>query len=175
MACAALDLARLARMPAAVKRRDLGEAWAQRLDAASDCSIGPLGIAGKADGAALVLLATPAACQRLGLRPGAEWMASASTGMAPETPLLAAEAAARAALQRAGLPDAGGLAAVELHDAFAVQGLGFGQALGLDPQRLNRRGGGLAPAEPEPALRGAARHARQPHALLAARHLAGKS
>lgn len=144
----ALDLARLARMPAAVKRRDLGEAWAQRLDAASDCSIGPLGIAGKADGAALVLLATPAACQRLGLRPGAEWMASASTGMAPETPLLAAEAAARAALQRAGLPDAGGLAAVELHDAFAVQGLGFGQALGLDPQRLNRRGGGLARGHP---------------------------
>ena len=108
----ALDAARLARMPAAVKRRDLGEAWAQRLDTGADCSVGPLGISGKADGAAFVLLATPEAGQRLGLQARAEWVTSASTGLAPETPLLAAEAAARAVLRRAGQADARGLAAV---------------------------------------------------------------
>ncbi len=143
-----VDPARLARMPAAVKRGDLGPGWAQRLAQGADCSIGPLGIGGKADGAAFVLLATQAACERLGLRPEAAWVASVSTGIAPETPLLAAQAAARLALQRAGLPDARGIAAVELHDAFAVQGLSFVQALGLDPQRLNRRGGGLARGHP---------------------------
>jgi acetyl-CoA C-acetyltransferase len=37
---------------------------------------------------------------------------------------------------------------LELHDAFAVQGLGFCQGLGLDPQQINRRGGGLARGHP---------------------------
>lgn len=139
---------RLARMPAVVKRHELVDDGAHRWVQGPDCSVGPLNIAGKADGAAFVLLGTPEACQRLGLVPRATWVASASTGIAPETPLLAAEAASRVALQRAGLHDAQTLAAVELHDAFAVQGLSFAQALALDPQRLNRRGGGLARGHP---------------------------
>jgi acetyl-CoA C-acetyltransferase len=40
------------------------------------------------------------------------------------------------------------LRAVELHDAFAVQGLAFCQAMSLDAQRLNKRGGGLARGHP---------------------------
>jgi acetyl-CoA C-acetyltransferase len=40
------------------------------------------------------------------------------------------------------------LTAIELHDAFAVQGLAFCQAMSFDPQRLNRRGGGLARGHP---------------------------
>ena len=43
------------------------------------------------------------------------------------------------------------LHAVELHDAFAVQGLAFQQALhgkGLDPARVNAWGGGLARGHP---------------------------
>lgn len=139
---------RMARMPAAVKPRSLGEAWAQRLAQGPDCSMGPVGVSGKADGAAFVLLATAQTCERLGLPTPASWVCGASLGLAPETPLLAAEAAARAALQRAGLRDARALAAVELHDAFAAQGLGFAQALGLGNGQLNRRGGGLARGHP---------------------------
>lgn len=40
------------------------------------------------------------------------------------------------------------LHAIELHDAFAVQGLCFAQALGLAPERLNPGGGGLARGHP---------------------------
>ena len=50
--------------------------------------------------AALILLATPDACVRWNLQPRAQWLASASIGAAPETPLLAAIAAARMALLR---------------------------------------------------------------------------
>jgi acetyl-CoA C-acetyltransferase len=102
----------------------------------------------KADGAGFVLLASPEACRALGLKPQAAWMASASAGCAPETPLLAAEVAARAVLARAGLASADTLAVVELHDAFAVQGLSFCQSLHLDPLRVNRGGGGLARGHP---------------------------
>lgn len=143
-----LDLARVARMPAAVKARDLGGEWAAMQARHPDRSVGPLGISGKADGAAWVLLASADACDRLGLKPQARWLTSASVGTAPETPLLAAEVAARAAMARSGLGDAGTFAAVELHDAFAVQGLSFLHALSLDPQRVNRRGGGLARGHP---------------------------
>jgi len=59
-------------------------------------------------------------------------------------------AAAQALLQRHRLsPDA--LHAVELHDAFAVQGLAFQQVLqpqGLDPERINAWGGGLTRGHP---------------------------
>jgi len=142
------SLPRVARMPAAVKAHDLGSGWATLRAERPDCSMSPLGISGKADGAAFVLLASTSACAQLRLTPQAVWRASAGVGIAPETPLLAAEAAARAAMARAGLRDTGALSAVELHDAFAVQGLSFGRALSLDPQRLNRRGGGLARGHP---------------------------
>ncbi len=139
---------RMARMPAAVKARDLGCDWSELLGKQPDCSVSPLGISGKADGAAFVLLANEMACKRWNLSPRAVWVAGASIGVPSETPLLAAEAAARAVMERAGLPDADGFVAVELHDAFAVQGLSFARALSLQPQRLNLRGGGLARGHP---------------------------
>ena len=143
-----LDIERMARMPAAVKARDMVCDRAALLGQHPDCSVSPLGISGKADGAAFVLLANEMACKRWGLSPRAEWVASASIGVPSETPLLAAEAAARTVMARAGLQDADGLAAVELHDAFAVQGLSFSQALSLPSERLNRQGGGLARGHP---------------------------
>ncbi len=133
----ALTPARAARMPVAVQRTGV-----------DDCSVSTLSISTKADGAALVLLATPRACKELGLTPHAAWLASASVGADPCTPLLAAQAAAQAALQRAGLLSAHALQAIELHDAFAVQGLGFCRALGLAPAAINRHGGGLARSHP---------------------------
>jgi acetyl-CoA C-acetyltransferase len=133
----ALTPQRAARMPVAVQREN-----------AADCAVSTLAISTRADGAALVLLATPEACKTLGLTPQAAWLASASVGADPSTPLLAAQVAAQAAMQRAGLHSAADLQAIELHDAFAVQGLSFCRALGLEPDALNRHGGGLARGHP---------------------------
>jgi len=135
-----LDAARAARMPRV--------AGAANPAGGSDCSLSALGISAKADGAALVLLATEPACRRFGLEPRATWVAGASVGSEPSTPLVAAEAAAREALRRGGSGRADELAAIELHDAFAVQGLAFCRNLGLDWQRINARGGGLARGHP---------------------------
>lgn len=131
-----LDAPRAARMPAVVSA------------GGSDCSVSALGISAKADGAALVLLATEAACRRFGLAPRARWLAAASVGSDPSTPLVAAEAAAREVLRRGGSVRADELAAIELHDAFAVQGLGFCRGLGLEWERVNAHGGGLARGHP---------------------------
>ncbi|MDR0215167.1 MAG: thiolase family protein [Comamonas sp.] len=111
-------------------------------------------ISAKADGAALLLLATPEACARWQLRPRAQWLASASVGAAPETPLLAAIAATQKLLQRGAQVlqqselSAQDLPAIELHDAFSVQGLAFCAALGLQPEQINAQGGGLARGHP---------------------------
>ena len=113
-----------------------------------DCSISRLGVSAKADGAAFVLLVSAPACLRLGIQAHAHWVSSASAGCAPETPLLAAQHAAVQALQRAHITSCEALHAIELHDAFAVQGLSFAQALGISPARLNPRGGGLARGHP---------------------------
>lgn len=143
----AIDLRRAARMPVAVKLAALPAEVQLEADPA-DCAVSTLAISAKADGAALVLLATPQACQDLGLTPQAAWVTSAAVGVDPITPLIAAEKAALAALARAGFPSLESLAVIELHDAFAVQGLSFCQALGIDPTRINRRGGGLARGHP---------------------------
>lgn len=114
----------------------------------ADCALGTLAISPRADGAALVLLVTEKAATRLGIQASARWCASTSVGQDPAMPLLAAEAAARALLQRAGLPNAQAVDVLELHDAFAVQGMAFCQALGLDAEHINRLGGGIARGHP---------------------------
>ena len=143
----AIDASRAARMPIAAQTDALDALTLAGV--AQDCSISRLGISAKADGAAFVVLVSAQACDKLGLRPTtAAWVSSASVGGTPDTPLLAAQHAALEALQRAGTPSCEALSAVELHDAFAVQGLSFCRALGLDPQRINPRGGGLARGHP---------------------------
>ena len=133
-----LSAERVARMPAVA---------AGRAADGTDCSLSTVAVSPRADGAALLLLALPAACERLGLRPRAHWCGSASVGGAPESPMLCAIAAARAAQARSGwqLEE---LDALELHDAFAAQGLAFCDALGLAPEVINRGGGGLARGHP---------------------------
>jgi acetyl-CoA C-acetyltransferase len=139
-----ISAALAARMPAVAKHVAMDRDEADR----PDCSINALGISAKADGAGFVLLASPEACRALKLKPQAAWIASASVGCPPETPLLAAEVAARCVMSRAGVAKANALAVIELHDAFAVQGLSFCQALHIDPLRVNRGGGGLARGHP---------------------------
>lgn len=144
----ALDAMRVARMPVAVRAAAGQEGASQTGNKQADCSVSTLAISTRADGAALVLLATPQACKALGIKAQAAWVTSASVGSDPAVPLIAAEKAAVAALSRVGLDSAASLRVIELHDAFAVQGLSFCKALGLDASAVNRRGGGLARGHP---------------------------
>lgn len=114
-----------------------------------------LTISAKADGAALVMLASREACERHGLSARAHWIAGTGVGSTPSMPLAAAEKAARKALELAGrhllLAEplaADDMQAVELHDAFAVQGISFCRSLGLAQQQINAGGGGLARGHP---------------------------
>lgn len=113
-------------------------------------ALSTVAISPKADAAALVLLVSEAACQRWGLQPVAQWLGHQSLGGAPAMPLVLAADAAQALLQRKGM-NWSQLAAIELHDAFAVQGLQW-QALlqrqGADASLLNRHGGGIARGHP---------------------------
>ena len=107
-----------------------------------------LTISAQADGAALVLLMSEQACVRWGVSATMSLTAHASVGVSPDVPLIAAEHAAHDVLRRAGGLNASDLALVELHDAFAVQGLSFAKGLGLAPEQLNLHGGGLARGHP---------------------------
>jgi acetyl-CoA C-acetyltransferase len=148
----AMDALRAARMPIEAQTdshsASESESTSKSAPPALDCSISRLGISAKADGAAFVLLVSASACDKLGLQTHMRWVSSASAGCAPDTPLLAAQKAAQHALQQAALANGDSLHSIELHDAFAVQGLSFAQALGLNPERLNPRGGGLARGHP---------------------------
>jgi acetyl-CoA C-acetyltransferase len=137
-----IEAARAARMPVVTQSDALDQAAGQAF------ALSALTISGQSDGAALVLVMSPAAANRLKVQAPAAWVAHASVGAAPQTPLLAAELAAHAVLRRAGLDNASRLQSVELHDAFAVQGLSFAEGLGLSPEQLNPRGGGLARGHP---------------------------
>ncbi|WP_353235455.1 thiolase family protein [Diaphorobacter ruginosibacter] len=141
-----ISRARAARMPVVVHARE---------DAGRASGMSALTISARADGAALVLLASRAACERYALTARARWIAGASVGGDPAMPLAAAEHAARKVLARAadrllqsGPLEIAAMQAIELHDAFAVQGLSFCQALGLPPERINTGGGGLARGHP---------------------------
>jgi acetyl-CoA C-acetyltransferase len=111
-------------------------------------ALSSLTISTQADGAAFVLLMTPKAAARLGIHAKAACVATASIGSAPESPLLAAELAAREVLKSANATDIHHMQCVELHDAFAVQGLSFAKGLSLAPERLNAHGGGIARGHP---------------------------
>ncbi len=119
-------------------------------EARRDHAVSTVAISPKADAAALVLLVSEAACRRWSLQPSAQWLGHQSLGGSPAMPLVLALEAAQALLQREELAWTQ-LAAMELHDAFAVQGLQW-QALlesqAVDASLLNRHGGGIARGHP---------------------------
>jgi acetyl-CoA acetyltransferase family protein len=91
------------------------------------------------DGASALVLASPQASARLGLRPLARIVGAASAGVEPEVMGLGAAAAARR------LPgDLSGAGAVELNEAFSAVALACIDELALDPARVNPNGGALA-------------------------------
>jgi acetyl-CoA C-acetyltransferase len=140
----AIDASKLDRIPLAATFESKSETL--------DCGVSQLAVSAKADGAAFVLLMSPKACDRYGCQPRAQWLAHASVGHAPDMPLLAAQITAQTLFQRTDvltrLSNMQSLSAVELHDAFAVQGIGFMEALKLSHDIVNTYGGGLARGHP---------------------------
>ncbi len=110
-------------------------------------AVSRIAVAPRADGAAFVLLATASGARRMRVAPRFVWRGGCQVGGVPERPMLAVVPACRAALAAADV-SVQDLWAVELHEAFAVQALAFGEDLGLDPARIGRGGGGLARGHP---------------------------
>jgi acetyl-CoA acetyltransferase family protein len=99
------------------------------------------------DGAAALLLATPAGIERFGLTPLARIVATGVAGVDPAVMGLGPIPATRQALARAGLT-IGNLDLIELNEAFAAQAIACIRELDLDPARVNVNGGAIALGHP---------------------------
>ncbi len=99
------------------------------------------------DGAAMLVVASEARAAEIGGRPMARIVASATSGLDPRDLFLAPIDAVKVALKRAGL-SAGDVDLYEINEAFAAQMIGCIRGLGLDPVRVNVRGGAIALGHP---------------------------
>ena len=99
------------------------------------------------DGAAAVVVMQAAEAVRQGLSPLARIVATAVVGVPPAAMGTGPIAATRKLLARTGLAVAD-LDLVELNEAFAAQAIHCIDALGLDPGKVNVRGGALAIGHP---------------------------
>ncbi len=99
------------------------------------------------DGAAAVAVASPAACERLGVKPLARVVAYATSGIAPKDIFLAPVGAVRQVLGKAKLA-VRDIDLFELNEAFAAQMLACNQDLRIDEERLNVHGGAIALGHP---------------------------
>jgi 3-oxoadipyl-CoA thiolase len=101
------------------------------------------------DGAAALLLASKDAVERFGLTPLAEYVGSASAGVAPRLMGIGPVSAATRLCDRFGMaiPD---FDLIELNEAFAAQAIAVCRELGLDPfsDHINPRGGAIALGHP---------------------------
>ena len=99
------------------------------------------------DGASALLVMSAAAARARGLEPMARIVASAVAGVSPEVMGIGPVPAVRKLLARAGV-GVKDLDLVELNEAFAAQALACIAELGLDPDRTNVNGGGIALGHP---------------------------
>jgi acetyl-CoA acetyltransferase family protein len=99
------------------------------------------------DGAAALLIASGAACERHGLEPIARVVTSAVVGVDPAIMGIGPVDATHLALRRAGWsPEA--VDTTELNEAFAAQSLAVLRELPLDPETVNPQGGAIALGHP---------------------------
>jgi acetyl-CoA C-acetyltransferase len=99
------------------------------------------------DGAAALVVTTPARAKQIGAAPLARVLSFATTGVDPAIMGMGPVEATRKALKRAGL-DASQIDLFELNEAFASQSLAVGRELGLDLAKVNTRGGAIALGHP---------------------------
>jgi acetyl-CoA acyltransferase len=99
------------------------------------------------DGAAAVLLASETMVKELGATPLLRYVASATVGVDPNYMGEGPIPATRKALARAGLR-APNVDLIELNEAFAAQSIACVRGMGVDPARVNVRGGAIALGHP---------------------------
>jgi len=101
----------------------------------------------RSDGAAAALLASEEYVREHGLEPVARLAAYATAGVEPGLMGMGPVAAIPRALRRAGI-GLNDIDSIELNEAFAAQALAVIREAGLDPERVNRRGGAIALGHP---------------------------
>jgi len=99
------------------------------------------------DGAAAVVVATAERAATLGRKPLAKILSFASTGVDPAIMGMGPVPAVKKALDRAKLKTSD-IDLFEVNEAFAVQAVAVIRDLGLDPQKVNTRGGAIALGHP---------------------------
>ena len=101
------------------------------------------------DGAAALLIASEAACGRLGLEPRARFVSFGLAGVDPRLMLHGNPQASARALERAGL-GWGDISAIEVNEAFASVALQFLRDAGLEERAddVNPNGGGISLGHP---------------------------
>lgn len=99
------------------------------------------------DGAALALIGSKAAGERMGLQPRAVIRSVATYGTDPTMMLVGPAPASRKALQRAGMTK-GDIDLYEVNEAFAAVALRFMDDLGVDHSITNVNGGAIALGHP---------------------------
>jgi len=114
---------------------------------ATDGSVTAGNASGMNDGAAALVLVEAEAAKRLGLRPLARVIATATAGVAPDVMGLGPVPAVRKLLAGAGL-SARDLDLVEINEAFASQALACMRDLEFDPAITNVNGGAIALGHP---------------------------
>jgi acetyl-CoA acetyltransferase family protein len=102
---------------------------------------------GVVDGGAALILASPEAIAKHGLRPLGRLTAWAVVGVEPTLMGMGPAPATRKVLQRAGLA-LDDIDLIEVNEAFAAQYLAVEQELGLDRQKVNVNGGAIALGHP---------------------------
>jgi 3-oxoadipyl-CoA thiolase len=99
------------------------------------------------DGAAALVIASEEKARALGVEPLGTFVASAVAGVDPRVMGIGPIPAVQKLLARTGI-DAGDLDLVELNEAFASQSLVVIRELGLDPDKVNVKGGAIAIGHP---------------------------
>jgi acetyl-CoA C-acetyltransferase len=99
------------------------------------------------DGAAAVMVMSSAKAKQLGLTPLARIISSGVSGLNPEIMGLGPIEACRQAMKRAGMT-INDIDLVEINEAFAAQVIPSAKHLGIDMDKLNIHGGGIALGHP---------------------------
>ena len=99
------------------------------------------------DGAAALVIMSDTKARELGLTPLARIVSTGVTGLSPEIMGYGPVEASKQALKRAGM-SIGDIDLVEINEAFAAQVIPSYQDLGVDLDRLNVNGGGIAVGHP---------------------------
>ena len=99
------------------------------------------------DGASALVVVSADKARELGLKPRAEIVAYASSGLAPELVMMAPEKAVRMVWEKTGWSD-DDVDLYEFNEAFSVQQIALGKELGIDPSKHNVNGGAVALGHP---------------------------